>query len=197
MSQAFLDAEFALFAEQAKEVDIIITTALIPGKKAPRLITKAMVESMKPGSIVVDLAAEQGGNCAYTEPDRAVEVKGVTILGYTDLTCRLATHASQLFSTNIVNLLSDMVGDRSFHVDLEDEVVRKALVVNKGVVTWPPLLSRRRRCRLPRPRRPRKSRTRSGEQVQGLGSWRFGRSRFCMACGDHCGLAFGHWALKP
>ena len=138
MSQAFLDAEFALFAAQAKEVDIIITTALIPGKKAPELITKAMVESMKPGSIVVDLAAEQGGNCAYTQPDRAVEVKGVTILGYTDLTCRLATHASQLFSTNIVNLLSDMVGEEGYAVDLEDEVVRKALVVNNGVVTWPP-----------------------------------------------------------
>jgi NAD(P) transhydrogenase subunit alpha len=138
MSQAFLDAEFALFAEQAKEVDIIITTALIPGKKAPELITKAMVDSMKPGSIVVDLAAEQGGNCAYTQPDRAVEVKGVTILGYTDLTSRLATHASQLFSTNIVNLLSDMVGDEGYQVDLEDEVVRKALVVHQGQVTWPP-----------------------------------------------------------
>jgi NAD(P) transhydrogenase subunit alpha len=138
MSQAFLDAEFALFAEQAKEVDIIITTALIPGKKAPELITKAMVDTMKPGSIVVDLAAEQGGNCAYTQPDRAVEVKGVTILGYTDLTSRLATHASQLFSTNIVNLLSDMVGDEGYQVDLEDEVVRKALVVHQGQVTWPP-----------------------------------------------------------
>jgi len=138
MSQAFLDAEFALFAEQAKEVDIIITTALIPGKKAPELITKAMVESMKPGSIVVDLAAEQGGNCAYTQPDRAVEVKGVTILGYTDLTCRLATHASQLFSTNIVNLLNDMVGEEGYAVDMEDEVVRKAMVVHNGLVTWPP-----------------------------------------------------------
>jgi NAD(P) transhydrogenase subunit alpha len=138
MSQAFLDAESALFAAQAKEVDIIITTALIPGKPAPKLITKAMVESMKPGSIVVDLAAEQGGNCAYTQPDRAVEVEGVTILGYTDLTSRLATHASQLFSTNIVNLLSDMVGDDGYEVDLEDEVVRKALVVHNGLVTWPP-----------------------------------------------------------
>lgn len=138
MSKAFLEAEYALFAEQAKEVDIIITTALIPGKKAPELITKAMVESMKPGSIVVDLAAEQGGNCAYTQPDRAIEVKGVTVLGYTDLTCRLATHASQLFSTNLVNLLSDMVGEDGYRVDMEDEVVRKSLVLNNGVVTWPP-----------------------------------------------------------
>jgi NAD(P) transhydrogenase subunit alpha len=90
MSDEFIEAEMALFREQAKEVDIIITTALIPGKKAPELITKDMVNSMKPGSIVVDLAAEQGGNCAYTEPDRAVEIGGVTILGYTDLTSRLA-----------------------------------------------------------------------------------------------------------
>jgi NAD(P) transhydrogenase subunit alpha len=138
MSQAFLDAEFALFAEQAKEVDIIVTTALIPGKKAPELITKAMVETMKPGSIVVDMAAEQGGNCAYTQPGESVQVNGVTILGYTDLTSRLATHASQLFSTNIVNLLSDMVGDKGYGINLEDEVVRKALVTHKGEVTWPP-----------------------------------------------------------
>lgn len=138
MSKAFLDAEFALFAQQAKEVDIIVTTALIPGKKAPELITKAMVETMKPGSIVVDMAAEQGGNCAYTQPGESVDINGVTILGYTDLTSRLATHASQLFSTNIVNLLSDMVGDEGYGINLEDEVVRKALVTHKGEVTWPP-----------------------------------------------------------
>jgi len=138
MSQAFLDAEFALFAQQAKEVDIIITTALIPGKKAPELISKEMVDTMKPGSVVVDLAAEQGGNCGYTQADKIVEVNGVTILGHTDLTSRLATHASQLFGNNIVNLLSDMVGEDGFHVDLEDEVVRKSLILNDGVVTWPP-----------------------------------------------------------
>ena len=138
MSKEFIDAEMALFAEQAKEVDIIITTALIPGKKAPVLITKEMVDSMKRGSIVVDLAAEQGGNCGYTQPDRAVEVKGVTILGYTDLTSRLATQASQLFGTNLVNLLSDMTTDGECIIDLEDEVVRKSLVLRDGVVTWPP-----------------------------------------------------------
>lgn len=138
MSDEFIEAEMALFREQAKEVDIIITTALIPGKKAPELITKDMVNSMKPGSIVVDLAAEQGGNCAYTEPDRAVEIGGVTILGYTDLTSRLATQASQLFGTNLVNLLSDMTEDGECKIDLEDEVVRKSLVLRDGVVTWPP-----------------------------------------------------------
>ena len=138
MSKEFIDAEMALFAEQAKEVDIIITTALIPGKKAPVLITKEMVDSMKRGSIVVDLAAEQGGNCGYTQPDRAIEVNGVTVLGYTDLTSRLATQASQLFGTNLVNLLSDMTTDGDCVIDLEDEVVRKSLVLRDGVVTWPP-----------------------------------------------------------
>jgi NAD(P) transhydrogenase subunit alpha len=138
MSKEFIDAEMALFAEQAKEVDIIVTTALIPGKKAPLLITKEMVDSMKRGSIVVDLAAEQGGNCGYTQPDRAIEVNGVTVLGYTDLTSRLATQSSQLFGTNLVNLLSDMTTDGVCGIDLEDEVVRKSLILRDGVVTWPP-----------------------------------------------------------
>jgi NAD(P) transhydrogenase subunit alpha len=138
MSKEFIDAEMALFAEQAKEVDIIVTTALIPGKKAPVLITKEMVDTMKPGSIVVDLAAEQGGNCGYTQPDRAVEIRGVTVLGYTDLTSRLATQSSQLFGTNLVNLLSDMTTDGVCAIDLDDEVVRKSLVLRDGVVTWPP-----------------------------------------------------------
>jgi len=138
MSDEFIAAEMALFREQSKEVDIIITTALIPGKKAPELITRDMVDSMKPGSIVVDLAAEQGGNCAYTEPDRAIEVGGVTVLGYTDLTSRLATQSSQLFGTNLLNLLSDMTEDGQVVIDLEDEVVRKSLVLRDGVVTWPP-----------------------------------------------------------
>jgi len=138
MSKEFIDAEMALFHEQAKEVDIIITTALIPGKKAPVLITKEMVDAMKPGSIVVDLAAEQGGNCGYTQPDRAIEINGVTVLGYTDLTSRLATQSSQLFGTNLVNLLSDMTTDGVCAIDLKDEVVRKSLVLRDGVVTWPP-----------------------------------------------------------
>jgi NAD(P) transhydrogenase subunit alpha len=138
MSDEFIAAEMALFRVQAKEVDIIITTALIPGKKAPELITRDMVDSMKPGSIVVDLAAEQGGNCAYTEADRAIEVGGVTVLGYTDLTSRLATQSSQLFGSNLVNLLSDMTEDGECTIDLEDEVVRKSLVLRDGVVTWPP-----------------------------------------------------------
>jgi NAD(P) transhydrogenase subunit alpha len=138
MSDEFIAAEMALFLAQAKEVDIIITTALIPGKKAPLLITAEMVTAMRAGSIVVDLAAEQGGNCAHTQPDKAVEVDGVTILGYTDLTSRLATHASQLFGSNLVNLLSDMVSEGVLTIDMSDEVVRKSLILREGVITWPP-----------------------------------------------------------
>jgi NAD(P) transhydrogenase subunit alpha len=138
VSQAFLEAEHALLAEHAREVDIIVTTALVPGAKAPLLVTADMVESMRPGSIIVDLAAEQGGNCAYTQPDRAVEVRGVTILGYTDLTSRLATQASQLFGTNLVHLIEQMTVDGALRIDPGDEVVRRSLVLHEGVLVWPP-----------------------------------------------------------
>ncbi|MEC9465910.1 MAG: Re/Si-specific NAD(P)(+) transhydrogenase subunit alpha [Myxococcota bacterium] len=138
MSKEFIEAEMKLFREQCEEVDIVVTTALIPGKPAPRLITKAMVEAMNPGSVVVDLAAEQGGNCEVTVADQTVEHAGVTVIGYTDLTSRLATHASQFFGNNLVHLLDDMGGSENFRVDHEDEVVRGALVTEAGEVTWPP-----------------------------------------------------------
>jgi len=138
MSDEFLQAELACFAEQAKEVDIIITTALIPGRKAPELILQEMVDSMKPGSVIVDLAAEQGGNCTATVAGEVVMSSGVHIVGYTDLTSRLPTHASQFFGTNIVNLLTDMGGAEGFKVDFEDEVLRKSTVVREGELTWPP-----------------------------------------------------------
>ncbi|MEO1575740.1 MAG: Re/Si-specific NAD(P)(+) transhydrogenase subunit alpha, partial [Pseudomonadota bacterium] len=140
MSKAFIEAEMALFAEQARDVDIIITTALIPGKPAPRLITAEMVQSMKEGSVVVDLAAEQGGNCELTEPNEVVVREGVTIIGYTDLTSRLATQSSQLYATNLRHLLNDMTPEKDGQlvVDFEDEVVRGATVVRDGEVTWPP-----------------------------------------------------------
>lgn len=138
MSKEFIDAEMALFRRQAKEVDIVVTTALIPGKRAPILWTRDMVESMKPGSVVVDLAAEQGGNCECTIPGEAVEHCGVTVIGYTDLPSRLATHASQFFSSNICHLLDDMGGGTNFHVDHEDEAVRGALIVDQGEVLGPP-----------------------------------------------------------
>ncbi|NEO80291.1 MAG: Re/Si-specific NAD(P)(+) transhydrogenase subunit alpha [Moorea sp. SIO4G3] len=138
MSKEFIEAEMALFAQQAKEVDIIITTALIPGKKAPLLITEEMVASMKEGSVVVDMAAEQGGNCEVSKANEVYKYKGVTIIGLTDLPSRMATQSSQLYGTNLCHLLKDMGGSENYRVDMEDEVVRGALVLNAGDVTWPP-----------------------------------------------------------
>jgi len=140
MSEEFIKAEMALFAEQAKEVDIIITTALIPGKPAPRLITAEMVRSMKDGSVIVDLAAEQGGNCELTKADEVVQVSGVSIIGYTDLPSRLATQSSQLYATNLRHLITDLTPEKDgkIVVDFEDEVVRGATVCRGGETTWPP-----------------------------------------------------------
>jgi len=140
MSEEFIAAEMALFAEQAKDVDIIITTALIPGRPAPELITAAMVESMKPGSVVVDLAAEQGGNCALTEPGEVAVKHNVTLIGYTDLPSRLAAQSSQLYATNLRHLVTDMCPEKDGQivVDFEDEVVRGATVVKDGEITYPP-----------------------------------------------------------
>ncbi|MCK9607242.1 MAG: Re/Si-specific NAD(P)(+) transhydrogenase subunit alpha [Methylomonas sp.] len=140
MSKEFIDAEMALFARQAMEVDIIITTALIPGKPAPELITAGMVKSMKPGSVIVDLAAEQGGNCALTEKDQIVVKHDVTIIGYTNLPSRLANQSSQLYSTNLRHLLTDLCPgkDGLLNVNMDDEVIRGATVVKEGAITWPP-----------------------------------------------------------
>ncbi|MDJ0880009.1 MAG: Re/Si-specific NAD(P)(+) transhydrogenase subunit alpha [Gammaproteobacteria bacterium] len=140
MSQAFIDAEMALFAEQAREVDIIITTALIPGKPAPKLITEEMVKSMKQGSVIVDLAAEQGGNCELTKPHRVSEKHGVTIIGFTDMPSRLPAQASQLYGTNLLNMLDELIDDVSADLDLdfENEVIRGSTVVKSGEITWPP-----------------------------------------------------------
>ena len=178
MSDSFLKAEMALFAQQAMQVDIIITTALIPGKPAPKLITQGMVESMKPGSVIVDLAAEQGGNCVLTEPGRVVHHKGVTIIGYTDLPSRMASMSSQLYGATVTALLEELIdksdvvasttpaGDHPadeasapllkpggglnpatppeigeeltrLHVDLDDEVIRGAIVLHEGRMLWP------------------------------------------------------------
>ncbi len=138
MSPAFIKAEMEMFAAQAKDVDIIITTALIPNRPAPILITEEMVKSMKNGSVIVDLAAENGGNCALTEPGKVVERHGVHILGYTDLPSRLAPTASLLFGNNLTHLLADLGGASHFHLDLADEVVRGALVLRDGELLWPP-----------------------------------------------------------
>ena len=138
MSKEFIEAEMALFREQAREVDIVITTALIPGKKAPLLWTNDMLEAMKPGSVVVDLAAPAGGNCEATVPGEVVTYSDVKVIGYTDLTSRLAPSASQFFGKNICHLLDDMGRGDDFKIDLEDEVVRGAMVVHGGEVIWPP-----------------------------------------------------------
>ena len=140
MSEAFIKAEMELFAEQAKDVDIIITTALIPGKPAPKLITAETARSMKDGSVIVDLAAEQGGNCELTVPGEVAQVDGVTIIGYTDLPSRLAAQSSQLYATNLRHLLTDLTPEKDGNivVDMEDEVIRGTTVCKDGETTWPP-----------------------------------------------------------
>jgi NAD(P) transhydrogenase subunit alpha len=137
MSQAFIDAEHALFEDQAHDIDIIITTALIPGKPAPLLITEQAVKNMKPGSVIVDLAAERGGNTAGTVADQVIESHGVTIIGYTDLPSRMAKVSSNLYGNNICHLLDDMGGAEGYKVDEDDEVVRGSLVLNEGQMRWP------------------------------------------------------------
>jgi len=140
MSDEFIKAEMDLFRKQAGEVDIIITTALIPGKPAPKLITADMVESMKPGSVIVDLAGEQGGNCELTEPGEVVVRNDVTIIGYTDLVSRLPTQSSQLYATNIRHLIAELTTQKDGNpdVNMEDEVIRGLTVVKDGEITWPP-----------------------------------------------------------
>lgn len=140
MSKEFIDAEMALFREQAKEVDIIITTALIPGKPAPKLILADMVELMKDGSVIVDLAAEQGGNCELTVPGEVVVKYGVTLIGYMDLPSRLPTQSSQLYGSNLCHMLSDLTPkkDGNINVNMEDDVIRGTTVIKEGEITWPP-----------------------------------------------------------
>src|SRR5262245_41970173 len=140
MSEGFQKAQREMYATQAREVDIIITTALIPGKPAPKLITAEMVKSMKPGSVIVDLAAEQGGNCELTEPGQAVVRHGVTIVGYTDLVSRLAKQSSTLYSTNLFRLTEELckTKDGVINVNMDDDAIRGLTVIKDGNVTWPP-----------------------------------------------------------
>ncbi|KZT68153.1 NAD(P) transhydrogenase mitochondrial precursor [Daedalea quercina L-15889] len=137
MSKEFIEAEMALFMEQCKDVDIVVTTALIPGRPAPKLITKEMVAAMKQGSVIVDLAAETGGNCAVTKPGELYVHEGVTIIGYTDLPSRLPTQSSTLYSNNITKFLLSIGGEGRFSINLEDEVVRGAIVLQDGTYLPP------------------------------------------------------------
>ncbi|MFA0084714.1 NAD(P) transhydrogenase subunit alpha [Vibrio sp. 10N.286.49.C2] len=140
MSDEFNIKAAELYAEQAKDVDIIITTALIPGRPAPTLITKEMVDSMKAGSVIVDLAAANGGNCEYSVADQVITTpNGVKVIGYTDMVGRLPTQSSQLYATNIVNLIKllSKEKDGNINIDFDDVVLRGVTVVKEGEVTWP------------------------------------------------------------
>ena len=139
MSEGFQAAQREMYAQQAKECDIIITTALIPGKPAPKLITAEMVRSMKPGSVIVDMAAEQGGNCELTEPGKAVVKHGVTIVGYTDLASRMARQSSTLYGTNLFRLTEELckTKDGVINVNMEDDAIRGLTVIKDGAISWP------------------------------------------------------------
>ena len=140
MSAAFIEAEMALFREQAREVDIIITTALIPGKPAPRLVPEDVVKCLKPGSVIVDLAAEQGGNCELTEADKVVVKHGVSIVGYTDLPSRMAGQSSRLYANNLRHLMSDLTPGKDGQpvFDVDDVAIRNATLTKDGEILWPP-----------------------------------------------------------
>ena len=139
MSEGFQAAQREMYAQQTQECDIIITTALIPGKPAPKLITAEMVRNMKPGSVIVDMAAEQGGNCELTEPGKAVVKHGVTIVGYTDLASRMARQSSTLYGTNLFRLTEELckTKDGVINVNMEDDAIRGLTVIKEGAITWP------------------------------------------------------------
>merc|ERR1711963_1075300 len=139
MSKEFIEAEMQLFHDQCKDVDIVISTALIPGKRAPILIKKYMIDDMKPGSVVVDLAAEAGGNIETITPGEVTVYNGVTHIGFTDLPSRLPAQASTLYANNLSKLLLSMAGTKDhYHLDFTDDVVRGSIVLNKGELSWPP-----------------------------------------------------------
>ena len=140
-SPEFAAAQLAKFREIAPEMDIVITTALIPGRDAPELWTKDMVESMKPGSVIIDLAAERGGNCKLTVKDeKIVTENGVTIVGYTDFPSRMAAQSSTLYATNIRHMMTDLTPEKDGNPNhnMEDDVIRGATATHKGEVTFPP-----------------------------------------------------------
>ena len=139
-SPEFREAQLAKFRALAPEMDIVITTALIPNRPAPVLWTEDMVRAMKPGSVIVDLAAPNGGNCELTERGEVVEAHGVTIVGYTDYASRMATQASTLYANNIRHMLTDLTPGKDGVIvhDMEDDVIRGATVAHGGAITWPP-----------------------------------------------------------
>jgi NAD(P) transhydrogenase subunit alpha len=154
MSEEFIEAEMKLFRQQAAEVSVIITTALVPGARAPVLVPRDVVDAMAPGSVIVDLAAEQGGNCELTQPDEVVVHQGVSIVGHTDLVSRMASSASRFFSANVTKLIEILVRDGALALDLEDEIVRGACIVHEGEVLPPPKPPAPTPAAKPRPTHP-------------------------------------------
>jgi NAD(P) transhydrogenase subunit alpha len=140
MSEEFIAAEMKLFKEQAQDVDIIITTALIPGKEAPKLITREMVELMKPGSVIVDLASQQGGNCELCRRDEIAVHNGVQIIGFTDLPSRLPSQSSELYANNLYHIMDELTPNRDgqINIDMDDDVIRGMTVIKNGEITYPP-----------------------------------------------------------
>lgn len=138
MSPGFIAAEMKMFLDMAPKTDIVITTAAIPGRPAPLLVKTEMVEAMRDGSVVVDLAAETGGNCQLTRANEVVDHNGVQIIGYTDLTSRMPTHASDFFSRNIAQLIGLMGKAEAFKLDLEDDIFRQMIITQEGSRMWPP-----------------------------------------------------------
>jgi NAD(P) transhydrogenase subunit alpha len=140
MSEEFIAAEMALFKEQAQDVDIIITTALIPGKEAPKLITREMVELMKPGSVIVDLASQQGGNCELCQRDEIAVHNGVQIIGFTDLPSRLPSQSSELYANNLYHIMDELTPnkDGQININMDDDVIRGMTVIKNGEITYPP-----------------------------------------------------------
>lgn len=159
-SPEFREKQLAKFREMAPEIDIVITTALIPGRPAPKLWTEDMVRMMKPGSVIVDLAAEKGGNCDLTVADeKFVTDNGVTIVGYTDFPSRMAAQASTLYSTNIRHMLTDLTPNKDgeiFH-NMEDDVIRGATVTHNGAITFPPPPPKVKAIAAAKPKAPEKS----------------------------------------
>jgi NAD(P) transhydrogenase subunit alpha len=134
-TEEFYRRQRELFRKHAQTSDVVITTALVPGQRAPILLDEEAVKAMRPGSVIVDLAAEQGGNCALTEPGRTVVAHGVTIVGPANIASTVATHASQMYSRNVSNLLRHLVKDGGLRLDLEDEITRGALLTHDGSIT--------------------------------------------------------------
>ncbi len=138
MSKEFIEAEHRLFEEEAKDLDIVVTTALIPGKPAPVLFTEKAVENMRPGSVIVDLAAERGGNCPLSEANQVVVKHGVTLIGYTDLPSRMANVASNLYGNNLFHMLDEMGGSEGWNLDEDNQIIRGSMVLRDGELKWPP-----------------------------------------------------------